>query len=487
MHDDSPHQTFRWNGRAVRLRAGDSLASALWRAGETVLARSRKLHRPLGWGGAHVAGALARVDGVPNMRLDQTPARPGMVVSMQNCWPSARFDLLRLMRFLPARLLYGGFEHGRLMPASGPGYRIAERVMAHLAGMSEAAPAGAPPAPVPGRDIAVDWLVVGGGPAGIAMANRHAAAGARVALVTRGAQPARLARAAGAVVPDLDPRVELFAATEVFGGYRDGDLVLAAAIDGEGPAIVFRPRQVVLATGRDSIPPIVRGNHLPGVLDARAALDLVAGHGVRLGRAVAVLGTGSEGALAARLRALGENVVHAGPVASLGRIDGRSRVWGIRVDGHALACDAVVHCGPWRADPGLPFQMTAEGNFQLVGAPLPGRVVLAGSAAQEPEPVPVPAQPHPGALICPCMDVTAGELLHHIDAGEHDPEVLKRLTSCGMGPCQGWPCWESMLALLAFRTGTRPGDHARPSHRPPRRAITVAQAAGLSGLVEPDR
>jgi sarcosine oxidase subunit alpha len=85
------------------------------------------------------------------------------------------------------------------------------------------------------------------------------------------------------------------------------------------------------------------------------------------------------------------------------------------------------------------------------------------------------------------MDVTAGELLSHIDAGEDDPEVLKRLTSCGMGPCQGYPCWESMIALLASRTGNDPRHFARPSHRAPRRSITVAQAAGLSTEVPPER
>ena len=85
------------------------------------------------------------------------------------------------------------------------------------------------------------------------------------------------------------------------------------------------------------------------------------------------------------------------------------------------------------------------------------------------------------------MDVTAGELYCHIDAGETDPEVLKRLTSCGMGTCQGFPCWENMLALLAARIGVEPEMFARPTHRPPRRSITVAQAAGLAALVEPDQ
>jgi hypothetical protein len=60
---------------------------------------------------------------------------------------------------------------------------------------------------------------------------------------------------------------------------------------------------------------------------------------------------------------------------------------------------------------------------------------------------------------------------------------LKRQTSCGMGPCQGFPCWEAMDAVLQKALG-RAGSSDRPAHRPPRRGITVDQAAGLEGLLE---
>ena len=65
-------------------------------------------------------------------------------------------------------------------------------------------------------------------------------------------------------------------------------------------------------------------------------------------------------------------------------------------------------------------------------------------------------------------------------------EELKRQTSCGMGPCQGLPCWELMRGLMLKVSDGRHGDD-RPSHRGPRRGLTVAQAAGLDGLVEPQQ
>lgn len=476
--------SFRWNGKTLSARQGDTLSAALWRAGVTTFARSRKLHRPLSYSGAHTVGVLAKVDGMPNVRMDQIELRPGMQVSMQNCWPAPGFDLLKALQILPSKLVYGGFEHGALIPQAGLPARLAERAMALLAGVADVAPVDWNAAPIPGTSLAPDLLVVGGGPEGIRAANAAAASGESVALITRGESPGRFAVAAGETLPSLSDKVQLFLATEVFGAYRDGRVILAAPVDGTGPAMAIRPGRVVLATGRRSMPPMVRGNHLPGVFDAHAALDLAARFRVLPGKRVAVVGTGSETRLAARLKALGCKISHCGPVSALEKIEGGKRVKAIRAGGKRITCDALIHAGPWRSDPNLAFQISAEGAYQLLGQALPGYVSFTGAAALPAEAIPVPAAPDSEALICPCMDVTAGELTHHIDAGETDPEVLKRLTSCGMGTCQGWPCWEGMLALLAARTGLQPDDFARPSHRPPRRAITIAQAAGLSGLVE---
>lgn len=486
MSTDKADFTFLWNGSSIRAKQGDSVAAALWRAGVTTFARSRKVHRPLGLSGSYPTGVLARVNGRPNVRLDQTPAEPGMVIEMQNTWPSPRFDVLKFAQILPPHLVYGGFEHGAWMPKSGLAYRLAERAMAHLAGVARPADIAITPSAIPGERLPVDCLVVGGGPAGIAEANRRAALGETVALVTRGERLARFAQAAGVSVDALDPRVKLYSGMELFGVYRDGALMVAAPHDNRRGATVFEPRQAVLATGRRSIPPLVRGNQLPGVMDAHSALQLAVAHNVMPGRRVAVVGTGAEKEIGDRLEALGANVVYRGAVDQLSEIRGRARVAAIRA-GSEIACDAVVHAGPWRIDPSLGFQASGEGLFQMLAQPLPAMLSVVGAAGRGDEPIPVSGHPHSDTLICPCMDVTAGELYCHIDEGETDPEVLKRLTSCGMGTCQGFPCWEHMLALLAARTGAHPDMFARPTHRPPRRSITVAQAAGLAGIVEPDR
>ena len=64
---------FSFNGRQLTGRAGDTLAVALWRNGIRCVATTRKRHLPLGLLGGSVSGCLARVDGIPNVRLDQMP------------------------------------------------------------------------------------------------------------------------------------------------------------------------------------------------------------------------------------------------------------------------------------------------------------------------------------------------------------------------------------------------------------------------------
>lgn len=476
---------FFWNGRRLSAAPGDSLAAALMRNGITTVARSRKLHRPLGYSGSHVVGILARVDGRPNVRLDQEPVRPGCRVEAQNVWPSAGFDLLRGFQLLPPKAVYGGFEHGRFTPSQGGAYMMWERMMAFLAGVAEPPSKEHHGARRPGSRLDCDLLVVGAGPAGCKAANEAAAQGRSVIVVTRGETAGRFATAMGAPPEPLDARITFLPAMDLFGGYRGGKLFVAAPHRHDQGAIAIHAEEALLATGRRSMPPLVKGNQLPGVMDAHAALDLVHRHGLKLGSRVAVIGSGAEQAVAARLAELGVNVVHRGAAKDLAKVVGRGQVRAIRLSSGQIPCDVVVHAGPWRVDPSLPFQITAEGELQLVGGLLPAHVVLGGAAAGPSEPVHIPARLSPDALVCPCMDVTVGEIVLHVDNGETDPEVLKRLTSCGMGPCQGYPCWDNMLAVLAHRTGGRPEDFRRPSHRAPRRAITVAQAAGLADVIAP--
>lgn len=462
-----------WNGTAIEARDGDMVAEALLRRGVRSLGTTRKRHRPLGYSGSFIQGVMAEVDGVPNVRLDQTPAREGLRVTAQNVWPGPRLDLLKAARLVPAKRVRGGFEHPRWLPSGTRRFERWEAMLSFLAGEGRLSPDFPASTIVPGEKRRADVVVVGGGVAGCREAAKLAAAGKTVILVSR--------RAVAAALPGTVTVLSLY---EAFGIYRGGRLIGVAPLDPSKPAIVIEAAELVLATGRRSCPPVVPGNDLPGVMDAPTAIRL-ADRDVDLGRIV-VLGTGAEADVADQLRDAGQGIVATASIRTLERIVGRGQVRAVDI-GQQTACDTLVHAGPWITDPNLSFQSSSDGKLRLAKGQLPPNVRIAGSAALPDEPV------HVGALadahrasICPCMDVMGAEILDLMAAGMTHVEELKRQTSCGMGPCQGLPCWELMRALMLKASDGRYGED-RPSHRGPRRGLTVAQAAGLDGLVEPQQ
>jgi NADPH-dependent 2,4-dienoyl-CoA reductase/sulfur reductase-like enzyme/bacterioferritin-associated ferredoxin len=487
--------SFTWNGDTVTAHAGDSLADALLRAGYRSFGASRKRHRPMGPGSGFLQGLLAEIDGIPNCRLDLVAARPGMVVRRQNVWPSPKVDLLSLSRLLPPRWLRGGFEHAWIMRSGTWRFHLWERLLAFLAGEGRLSPVPRDASVIPGRALHCDLLVIGGGPAGRAEANRAAAAGKQVVLVTRGATAGRLATALGVALPPIDPAVTVLAGHEASGIYREGRLVLVAAQDRDsagalGPAIALQCADLVLAIGKRSIPPLVAGNLLPGVIEAGIALrqirrpDLAASFG-----RVLVVGSEARVHVAQVLRDAGVTVIHVADVRHLRAIIGRDKVAAADLDApdfrSRLDCDSIIHAGPWVSDPNLIFQAGCQGILRL-GPATPALARLAGFCAAPDEMVSFNPATAIDADICPCMDVTAREVIDLLDRGMRHVEELKRQTSCGMGPCQGFPCWEMLEAVRRDQLGA---DYLpdRPSHRSPRRGLTVAQAAGLRDLVEPQQ
>jgi sarcosine oxidase, subunit alpha len=420
---------------------------------------------------------------MPNQRADRIVVRDGMAVSEQNVWPSTRIDLLRAMRFLPRKPFEAGFEHPSWLPSGTRRFDRWERWLRFMAGVADPPVVDRAGSPVAGERIAVDVAIVGGGPSGRAAAIEAARTGKSVLLVSRGRIPGARAAAMGADLPDLQLSIRVANAAEAFGLYRRGTLLGVAPFDGTA-ALLVEAGEVVLATGRRSCPPLVPGIDLPGVLDLHTALALAHDHAVAPGDSVLLIGTGNLAPVAARFAEIGVRIVETVAASELERVLGWNEVTGAVVAGRRIACDVVVHAGPWRSDPALPFQANADGAFRMLAGEPSGQVRIVGSAAVPPEPILCPLHGC-SAFVCPCMDVTRDEIEARIGETRH-VEELKRLTGCGMGPCQGFPCWDNLAAVLERQTGSVASSFGHPTFRPPRAALTLAQAAGLSGLLEPE-
>ena len=58
-------------------------------------------------------------------------------------------------------------------------------------------------------------------------------------------------------------------------------------------------------------------------------------------------------------------------------------------------------------------------------------------------------------IVCRCEDVRRFEIEQALDRGAQDMNQLKSWTRCGMGPCQGRVCGDTVAELVAARLGSR--------------------------------
>ncbi len=82
-------------------------------------------------------------------------------------------------------------------------------------------------------------------------------------------------------------------------------------------------------------------------------------------------------------------------------------------------------------------------------------------------------------IICRCEDLTLEDIRGTIKKGHHNPQVIKRLTRCGMGPCQGNTCRELLLKEVALATGKSVGELEMTTFRPPTKPIKVKSLIGV--------
>ena len=279
--------------------------------------------------------------------------------------------------------------------------------------------------PATARTMHCDVVVIGQGPAGRAAATD--------------------ARATGAHVVTLDARD----GQEVIGIYP-GPLVVART---EGGMRHLYPRgEIVVATGASEIQPAVPGNHLRGLVTARAAAELAAA-GVPLGRVVAV-GTPPEGVSYEQASGTLVRFEPSSNSARLGAVvmrdaEGAETRW---------PCE-TVSLGLGLTPRDALLRMARGMNVRGVGD-----VLL---------PAHVPPCPQEG-VVCPCAGVTVADLASVHARGFHELELVKRATLAGTGPCQGAACVPHIRAFLAAQgAALQPPFTARPVTR----QLTIGEVA----------
>ena len=77
------------------------------------------------------------------------------------------------------------------------------------------------------------------------------------------------------------------------------------------------------------------------------------------------------------------------------------------------------------------------------------------------------------AMVCRCEEVTLGEIRRLIAEGYRSVDEIKRISRCGMGPCQGKTCGQIVMRELAAYGGVVPEDLKPATCRPPVKPIRL--------------
>jgi len=407
--DRSKPLQFQFNGRSFSGFAGDTLASALLAAGESLFSRSWKYHRPRGLvtSGIEEPSALVQLESgshtIPNAKMPEVELYAQLNAESVNGWPHVLSRLLSPNRW-GTPLFPAGFYYKTFMwPAKA--WMFYERFIRKAGGLGSA-PELEDKASYVHQNVHCDVLVAGGGVAGLAAALAAARSGARVILAelgpTLGGSAHRLSGSidgmlASAWVQAAEaelaacPDVRIIKRGVVFGYHDHNFLTIRESLNDHLPLAQrsgFRERlwrvratQVVLATGSHERPMVFGNNDLPGVMLSSAMSDYLQLYGVLVGKnlvlltnndtayadALALKGAGAAvtvvdtrrdgknvGELVQQAKAAGVTVLRGHvPLQASGSVAVTSvtvcQMVGDRASGkrHVLACDALGMAGGW--------------------------------------------------------------------------------------------------------------------------------------------
>src|SRR5688572_15230181 len=131
--------SFEFEGKRIPIHPGDTIATALYRAGVRVFSRSFKFHRPRGLycGTGDCPNCSMMVDGEPAVRTCVTAAEPDQRVARPNGWPSVDVDVLSTFWRVRALLPAGFYYKSMIQPKEL--WPFAERYIRKLAGLGDVA------------------------------------------------------------------------------------------------------------------------------------------------------------------------------------------------------------------------------------------------------------------------------------------------------------------------------------------------------------
>ncbi len=290
---------FIYKGKKYYGVKGDTVASALFANNVRIFGRSLKYHRPRGLYSldGECSNTCMEVDGIPNVRCENTLLKDGMVIKEQNVKGSAENDMMSFLDKLDWMMPAGFYYNVMHKPAKI--WPIAMKQIRKAAGLGKISPDYEMPGKFDEIFLSTDVCIIGGGPSGMMAALSAAKKGLRVILMesrpwlggffeyrsgkyeNRQTLHKRAEQLANEVIAQDNIRV--FTHASAVGTYNN-NLVTGFQIGKKEDVfderyIEIRAKSVVAAAGCIERPLIFDNNERPGVMQIACALRMAKTYG----------------------------------------------------------------------------------------------------------------------------------------------------------------------------------------------------------------
>ena len=302
--DTAQKIAFIYKGKKYYGVKGDTVATALYANGIRIFARSLKYHRPRGLYSldGECSNTCMEVDGIPNVRCENTLLKDGMVIKEQNVKGSAENDWMSFLDKLDWMMPAGFYYNVMHKPAKI--WPIAMKQIRKAAGLGKISPDFEMPGKFDEIFLNTDVCVIGGGPAGMMAALGAAQKGLRVILMesrpwlggffeyrsSQYKEGETLHNRAGQLAKEVESfeNIRVFTHTAAVGTYNN-NLVTGFQIGKKDDVfneryIEIRAKSVVVAAGCIERPLIFDNNERPGVMQINCALRMAKTYGLLPGK-----------------------------------------------------------------------------------------------------------------------------------------------------------------------------------------------------------